>query len=393
MATLFSHLECSLPCGAGPVDPREMRQRCNCGEPLLARYDLTAARRLPRPGLSGREASMWRYRELLPLLTSTRGTDAPVTLGEGWTPLIRARRVGAALGLKRLYIKDESHNPTSSMRARGMSTAVTRALHAGARGVAAAGAGHTTGAAAIYAARAALETRVFTAADARPSYAREAAWHAAITAEPEGSLGDAERLAARASGAERWVDVSAMAEPYRVEGKKTIGYELAEQLAWELPDWIVCPAGSGTAFVGIAKALVEMASMGWIDPVRRPHMVAVQAAGCAPMVRAFAAGTDTAEAWAPARTIADDLRVSDPPGTRLVLRAIRDSGGAALGVGDAEIVRDMRTLAQLEGISAAPGGGAALHAVRVLTSEGRIKPHDAVVIINPGSALPYLDLL
>lgn len=393
MATCFSHLECSVPCGAGPVDPRQMRQRCVCGAPLLARYDLTAARRLPRPALAGRETTMWRYRELLPLLESSRGLDAPVTLGEGWTPLLRARRIGASLGLKRVYIKDEGSNPTASMRARGMSTAVTRALHAGARGLAAAGAGHTAGAAAAYGARAGLATRVFTAADARPAYAREAAWYAATAADPDGSLIDAERQAELAAGADGWVNLSALAEPYRVEGKKTIGYELAEQLGWEMPDWIVCAAGSGTAIVGIAKALVEMASLGWIDPVRRPHIVAVQAAGCAPIVRAFASGAETTEAWGLPRTLADDLRVATPPGARLVLRSVRESGGAVIGIGDGEILSDMRALGQIEGISAAPGGGAALSAVRQLASDGRIKPHDTVVIVNPGTALPYFDFL
>lgn len=336
---------------------------------------------------------MWRYRELLPLLRSARGTDAPVTLGEGWTPLLRARRLGTTIGLKRLYIKDEGPNPTASMRARGMAVAVTRALHGGARGIAVAGAGHTIGAAAAYAARAAIEIRAFTAADARSSYAREAAWHGATVPEADGSLADSERRAANQSANDQWVDLSAMAEPYRVEGKKTIGYELAEQLHWELPDWIVCAVGSGTTFVGVAKALIEMAALGWIDPVRRPHMVAVQAAGCAPVVRAFAAGAETGEPWSAARTMADDLRVAEPPGARLVLRTIRESGGGAIGVGDVEILREMRVLAELEGISAAPGGGAALQAVRVLAAEGRIKPHDTVVVINPGTAVPYLDLV
>lgn len=392
MRTFFSHLECSVPCGAGPLDPREIRQRCSCGEPLVARYDLTAARRLPRPDPNGRDASMWRYRELLPLLDSRRGIDGPVTLGEGGTPLVRARRLGAELGLKRLYVKDESRNPTSSARARGMSAAITRALHCGARGIAAAGPGQTTAAAAAYAARAGLGTHTFTAADARPVHEREAAWFSAGRSEPDGSLADAERRAARAA-TDGIVDVSALAEPYRLEGKKTIGFELAEQLGWELPDWIVCATGSGMTVAGVSKALVEMASIGWIDPVRRPHIVAVQAAGCAPIVRAFAAGSDATSPWTAPRTIADDLRVTTPPGARLVLHALRESGGTAIGIGDTEMLRDMRTFARLEGISAAPGGGAALHAVRILAAEGRIHPHDTVVVINPASALPYLDLL
>ena len=337
---------------------------------------------------------MWRYRELLPLLTSTRGIDGPVTLGEGWTPLVRTRRLGAALGLKRLYVKDESRNPTGSMRARGMSAAVTRALHGGARHLSVSGAGHTAAAAAAYGTRAALDTSFFPAVDARVSYRQGAAWFGAtVISTGEHSQAEAAAAAARQASSPQWLDLSAMNEPYRVEGKKTIAYELAEQLLWELPDWIVCPVGTGTAFVGIAKALVEMAALGWIDPVRRPHMVAVQAAGCAPVVRAFAAGAEVTESSTAPRTFSDDLRVAEPAGGRLVLRAIRESGGSALAIGDGEILRDMRALAQLEGVSAAPGGGAALQAVRVLAAEGRIKPHDTVVMINPGGAAPYLDMV
>jgi threonine synthase len=359
---------------------------------LLARYDLTAAKRVPRSALTGREASMWRYRELLPLLQSAKGLDAPITLGEGWTPLLRARRLGATLGLKRLYVKDEGRNPTGSLRARGMSAAVTRALHSGAKKLSAAGAGHTIGAAAAYGARAALETHIFPSKDARPAFAREALWHGGIMAEPQETLSEAERIAALQSAEHGWYNLSALSEPYRVEGKKTIGFELAEQLGWELPDWLICPVAAGTAFVGLAKATVEMASLGWIDPVRRPHMVAVQSAGCAPVVRAFGANAETTEPWTAVRTFADDLRVTDPAGGRLVLRSIRESSGLALAVGDVEILRDMKALSELEGISAAPGGGAALQAVRVLTAEGRIKPHDTVVIINPAGGFPYLDL-
>jgi threonine synthase len=393
LAAYFSHLECSVTCSAGPVDPRERRQRCGCGAPLLARYDLTAARHLPRPSLAGREASMWRYRELLPLLRSARGIDGPVTLGEGWTPLVRTRRLGADLGLRRLYVKDESRNPAASVRARGLSAAVTRALHGGAVGLAVAGTGQTAAAAAAYGGRAALPVHVFPAADARPGHSRAAAWHGATVAEADGSLADATRLAAKKAAEARWIDVSALAEPYRLEGEKTLGYELAEQLNWEMPDWIVCAVGSGTTVAAIAKALIEMAAVGWIDPVRRPHIVAVQAAGCAPVVRAFAAMADTTTPWTSSRTFADDLRVADPAGGRLVLRAIRDSGGTALAVGDGEILEEMRALAIREGLSASPGGGAALQAVRVLATEGRIKPHDTVVIVNPASAEWYLDMV
>jgi len=334
---------------------------------------------------------MWRYREILPLLQSLKGLDPPVTLGEGWTPLLRARRLGSTLGLRRLYIKDESLNPTGSFKARGASAAVTRALHLGARSIAAASGGHAGAAVAVYGARAALSVRLFTPKDVKPAFATTGAFHGAEVTTVDGTLADADRAAAAFASDGAAYDVSAFSEPYRIEGKKTIGYEIAEQLAWEVPDWIICPAASGTAFIGLWKAFTEMASLGWIDPVRRPHIVAVQAAGCAPIVRAVGSGSDRIDPWesASVRTLADDLRVTEPVGGPLVLRAIRESGGAATGVGDAEMMAEMKTLARLEGVSAAPGGGATVHALRVLTVEGRIKPHDTVVLVNPATAGAY----
>ncbi|HVW06744.1 MAG TPA: threonine synthase [Vicinamibacterales bacterium] len=391
MPTFFSHLECSVPCGAGPSDPRQIHQRCVCGAPLLARYDLTAARRWPKSTLAGREASMWRYREILPLLQSPKGLDAAVSLGEGWTPLVRARRLGATLSLRRLYVKDEGLNPTGSLKARGFSAALTRAMHVGVRGVAVAAAGLAAPAAAAYSARAALSAKIFTPKDVRRSFVADSELHGAEIAQVDGTLADAERAAEAFASQSSCYDLSALHEPYRVEGQKTIGYEIAEQLGWELPDWILCPVGSGSTFIGIWKAFVEMASLGWIDPVRRPHMVAIQPAGCAPIVRAVAASAEHAEPWSAdaIRTLADDLRVPDPAGAALVLRAIRESSGSAVGAGDTEMVTEMKTLAKLEGLSAAPGAGAAVHALRVLAGEGRIKPHDTVVIVNPATAGPY----
>jgi threonine synthase len=386
----FSHLECSVPCGAGPCDPRQIHHRCVCGAPLLARYDLTAAKRWPKSTLAGRESSMWRYREILPLLQSTKGVDPPVTLGEGWTPLLRARRLGSTLGLRRLYIKDDSLNPTGSFKARGASTAVTRALHLGARAIVAASCGQAGPAVAAYGARAALPVRVFTARDVKPAFSTAAAFHGAEVTSVDGGAVEADRAAAAFAAAGGACDLSAFSEPYRIEGKKTIGYEIAEQLGWEVPDWIICPAASGTAFVGLWKAFTEMASLGWIDPVRRPHIVAVQAAGSAPIVRAVGSDSERIEPWeSAARTLADDLRVTEPIGGPLVLRAIRESAGAAIGVGDAEMVAEMKSLARLEGVSAAPGGGATVHALRVLAAESRIKPHDTVVLVNPATAGGY----
>ncbi len=390
----FSHLECSTPCGAGPYDPRQHHRACaSCGAPLLARYDLTAAKRWPKSSLAGREASMWRYREILPLLEGERGVDTPVSLGEGWTPLLRARRLGKALGLERVYVKDESANPTNSVKARGISAAVTRALHLGCRVITAPAAGNVAPAAAAYASRGGLDARLFLPRGSRLPFVRESELAGAVVTVVDGSLRDAATLAHDRSATNGWYDVASWQEPYRLEGEKTMGYELAEQLGWQLPDWIVYPVGDGTGLVGIWKAFAEMAALGWIDPIRRPHLVCVQAAGCAPIVRAFGSGADKAAAWQNAHTIADDLRVPETIGDALVLRALRESGGAAVSVGDVEMIAAMKEFGQYEGISAAPDSGAALHAARVLTSDGRIKPHDTVVIVNTASATKYLDLI
>jgi threonine synthase len=392
VATFFSHLECSVPCGAGPSDPRHLHHVCTCGAPLFARYDLTGAKKWPKTSLAGREASMWRYREILPLLESDKGIDQPVTLGEGWTPLLRARRLGRALGLDRLFVKDESTNPTGSVKARAMSAAVTRAVHLGTRVLALGSDTTIVPVAAAYAARAALDARVYAPRATRPALIREAELAGADITHVDGSLADAARTATSEATKGSWTDVSALRSPYLVEGDKTIGYELAEQLGWQVPDWIVCAVGHGTTVIGMWKAFSEMAALGWIDPVRRPHLASAQAAGCAPIVRAFAAGEDKAAAWDDPHTTADGLRVAESAGDFLVLRALRESGGAALGVGDAEMLAGMKDFASFEGISAAPESGAALHALRVLANEGRVKPHETVVVINGAGGLRSLDL-
>ena len=393
MSSFFSHLECSVPCGAGPFDPRQPHHLCPCGAPLLARYDLLAARKWSRESLADREPSMWRYRELMPLIETGSSAEPPVTLGEGWTPLLRARRLGKALGLHRVYVKDESLNPTNSFKARGLSAAVTRAFYLGAKVLSIPTAGNAGNAMAAYAARAGLDAKVFMPRDVKTPFIRECELYGADVTLVDGLITDAGRIAAERGRTLGWYDVSTLKEPYRIEGKKTMGYELAEQMDWTLPDWIIYPTGGGTGMVGMWKAFAEMAALGWIDPVKRPRMVTVQAAGCAPIVRAFHAGAEKAAAWEDARTIADGLRVPRAIGDFLVLRAVRESGGAAVSVGDAEMVAAMRELGSLEGISAAPEGGAALHAVRLLAAEGRIGAHDTVVIFNTGGALKYLDVL
>jgi threonine synthase len=393
--SFFSHLECSVPCGAGPLDPREPHHLCACGAPLVARYDLPAARAWSRGSLAGRVRSMWRYAEVLPLLTGVPpgAVEAPVSLGEGWTPLIHAERLGRALGLTRLFVKDESLNPTNSFKARGLSAAVTRALHLGARVLSIPTAGNAGNALAAYAAKAGLEARVFMPRDVKRPFVLECELYGAEVTLVDGLITDAGRLAAERGRPLGWYDVSTLKEPYRIEGKKTMGYELAEQLEWRLPDWIIYPTGGGTGMVGMWKAFAEMSALGWIDPGRRPRMVSVQAANCAPIVRAFEAGAERSELWQNARTIADGLRVPKAIGDFLVLRAVRQSGGTALAVDDEDMVAGMKDLGRLEGISAAPEGGAALHAVRRLVADGRVHPDETVVVFNTGGALKYLDVL
>jgi threonine synthase len=329
----------------------------------------------------------------MPLRTVGGVTEEPVTLGEGWTPLLRARRLGRTLGLENLLIKDESLNPTNSFKARGLSAAITRAHHLGARVVSIPTAGNAGNAMAAYAARAGLQAKVFMPRDVKTPFIRETELYGADVTLVDGLITDAGRIAAEQGKALGWYDVSTLKEPYRIEGKKTMGYELAEQLDWRLPDWILYPTGGGTGMVGMWKAFAEMSALGWIDATHRPHMVSVQAAGCAPIVRAFGAGAEKAEMWENATTIADGLRVPKAIGDFLVLRAIRESDGAAVAVEDHDMVTGMRELGSLEGVSAAPEGGAALHALRVLLREGRVKPTDTVVVFNTGGALKYLDVL
>jgi threonine synthase len=332
---------------------------------------------------------MWRYRELMPLLDG----EEPVTLGEGFTPLVHARALGGWLGLDHLYIKDESLNPTNSFKARGLSAAVTRAKHLGVSTIALPTAGNAGDAAAAYAAAAGLACEVFIPRDAKRPFVDECRLYGANVTLVDGLITDAGRLAAERGGPLGWYDVSTLKEPYRVEGKKTMGYELAEQFDWRYPDWIVYPTGGGTGMVGMWKAFAELERIGWVKPQQRPRMVTVQAEGCAPIVRAFAQGTEKAQPWEHAATVADGLRVPRAIGDFLVLRAIRESGGSALAVSDEALVRGMLEIGRRQGISAAPEGGAALAAIERLVADGAIKPQETVVLFNTGGALKYLDVI
>ena len=386
----FTHLECSSGCGAGPFDPRQLHFLCpSCKLPMLARYDLKAARSWRKESLTDRAPNMWRYRELMPLLAG----DEPVTLGEGFTPLLHARRIGASLGLDRLLIKDESLNPTNSFKARGLSAAISRAKALRAETVYLPTAGNAGNAAAAYAAAAGMKCEVFIPKDAKQPFVDECRLYGANVTLVEGLITDAGKVATETAKPRGWYEVSTFREAGRAEGKKTMGYELAEQLNWSLPDWIIYPTGGGTGMVGMWKAFAEMEAIGWVAGGQRPKMVSVQTEGCAPIIRAFASGAETADTWENAHTVADGLRVPRAIADFLILRAIRESGGTAVAVSDKQMVEDMMVMGRDEGVSAAPEGAASLSAVRQLVADGRIKKHDTVVLFNTGGALKYLDLL
>jgi len=332
---------------------------------------------------------MWRYRELLPIFDG----EEPVTLGEGFTPLVHAHTLGARLGLTRLYIKDESLNPTSSFKARGQSAAITRARALGATTIALPSAGNAGDAAAAYAARAGLAAQVFLPRDVKAPFIRECALYGANVTLVDGLITDAGRLAAERGAPLDWYDVSTLKEPYRIEGKKTMAYEIAEQMQWTWPDWIIYPTGGGTGMIGMWKAFEEIERIGWVKPARRPRMVSVQAEGCAPIVRAYERGDERAQPWEGAETIADGLRVPRAIGDFLILRAVRESGGTALAVPDSTMIEAMLDIGKYEGVSASPEGGAALEAVKRLVADRLIKRDDSVVLFNTGGALKYLDVL
>src|ERR671912_1554829 len=323
----------------------------------------------------------------MPLLAG----DEPVTLGEGFTPLIHAKRLGATIGLDRLLIKDESLNPTNSFKARGLSAAISRAHALRAETVSLPTAGNAGNAAAAYASAAGMKCEVFIPKDAKQPFIDECRLYGANVTLVDGLITDAGKVATETAKPHGWYEVSTFREVGRAEGKKTMGYELAEQLNWTLPDWIVYPTGGGTGLVGMWKAFAEMEAIGWLAPGRRPKMVSVQTEGCAPIIRAFENGAQTAETWDNAHTVADGLRVPRAIADFLILRTIRESGGTAVAVSDAQMVDDMLVMGRDEGVSAAPEGAASLSAVRQLVADGKIKKHESVVLFNTGGALKYLD--
>ncbi|HEY0004124.1 MAG TPA: threonine synthase [Pyrinomonadaceae bacterium] len=379
-----THLECAA-CGLCQEAQRLHNLCTQCGKPLLVRYDLEcAARTLTKESLRGRRADLWRYREVLPV----RKDEHIVSLGEGWTPLLPAPRLGARLGLKQLYIKDESQNPTQSFKARGMSAAVSMAKELGARKLAVPSAGNAAGALAAYAARAGLEAHIFMPKDTPRANVIECEQMGAHVTLLDGLITDCGAEVARRKEPEGWFDVSTLKEPYRVEGKKTLGYELAEQLNWKLPDVIIYPTGGGTGLIGMWKAFEEMETLGWIGK-QRPRMVSVQAAGCAPIVRAFEQGERFAEEFPNAATMASGLRVPRAIGDFLILDAVRASGGTAIDVMDEELLAATREIGSLEGVFVAPEGAACLPALRRLIDSDQIKEDEQVVIFNTGAGVKY----
>ena len=362
---------------------------CPCGSPLLVRYDLTTARAQFRPSLlSGRIASLWRYREILPL----QHDDNLVSLGEGFTPLLEAKTLAREVGLKRVWIKDEAQNPTGSFKDRGLCLAITMAKELGVKKVAIPSAGNAGGSLSAYAARAGIEAHVFMPRDTPIANQIEAQQYGAKLTLVDGLINDCGRLIAEKKSAEGWFDLSTLKEPYRVEGKKTMGYEIAEQLNWNLPDVIIYPTGGGTGLIGMWKAFQEMEELGWIGS-KRPRMVSVQASGCAPIVRAFDAGQESAEPWENAQTIASGLRVPAAVADFLMLRALRESSGTALSVSDDAMLAEIPRVGRTEGIFFCPEGAACVAALRRLAENRWIKPGEEVVIFNTASGLKYLDVL
>jgi threonine synthase len=383
----LTHLECSL-CGK-TYDAGKLQNLCpECRRPLLARYDLDAARRcMSREEIAKGPSSLWRYQELLPV----HDPRCVMTLGEGWTPLRRAHRLAGALGFESLLIKDEGGNPTGSFKARGLAVAVARAYELGARSLSIPSAGNAACAMSTYAALAGLEAIVYMPRDVPQPFVAECRALGARVQLVDGVITDCGRVAAADAETHGWFDLSTLKEPYRLEGKKTMGYELAEQLGWNLPDVIVYPTGGGTGLVGMWKGFDEMERLGWIGSAR-PRMVTVQSEGCAPIVKAFHERSEFAERWANATTIADGLRVPAAVGDFLMLRVLRESKGTAVSVEDREMIEGANLIGRREGLFVSPESGATVAAFIRLRDSGWIGREEVVVLFSTGSGDKYAHL-
>lgn len=381
----LTHLVCS-ECGT-KVDAQQIQTYCQaCQAPYVAGYDLSrAAERLDRDRLLALPG-MWRWFPLLPV----QAAEHIVTLGEGNTPLLYLSNLAREWELPQLFLKDESFNPTGSFKARGMAVAISRAKELGVRRAVVPTAGNAGGAMAAYAARAGIKACIFMPKDTPRLIVEECRITGAEVTLVDGLISDAGRLAGQLARQEGWFDLSTFKEPYRLEGKKVMGYELAEALAWKLPDVILYPTGGGTGLVGIWKAFLELEALGWLASSQKPRMIAVQAEGCAPVVKAFHNRAERCDLWPDAETVAAGLRVPRPFADRMILRVLRESEGDALAVSDAQIRSAQRLLAGREGIFAAPEGAATLAGLQRLLAEGKIRRNERVVLLNTGSGLKYL---
>ncbi|HVM72998.1 MAG TPA: threonine synthase [Anaerolineales bacterium] len=382
-------LECS---GCGEIfSAGEVHTFCpDCQSPLLARYDLETIRtRVDRDDIRPRPRGMWRWHELLPVMAP----ENFVFLGEGDTALLPVPNVGKLLGLSNLYVKDESSNPTGSFKARGLAAAISKAKELGIKKVIIPTAGNAGGAMAAYAARAGIQALIYMPRDTPRANIQESRMAGAEVVLVDGIISDAAGMVGVKAKAEGWFDLSTFKEPYRLEGKKIMGFELAEAFGWELPDVIIYPTGGGTGLVGMWKAFEELEALGWLSNAKRPRMVSVQAEGCAPVVKAFESGASFCDFWLNAHTLASGLRVPKSFADELILKDVRASNGTAVDVSDPDIQAAQRKLCQLEGIFPAPEGAATLVALETLLKQKWIKPDDRIVLFNTGSGLKYLDQL
>jgi threonine synthase len=384
----LTHLACTL---CGKVYDATVPQNVSacCSKPLFAHYDLAAAARtMTKESLRSRVKSLWRYREVLPV----KNESDIVSLGEGWTPLLPAPRLGAKHGLAKLFIKDEAQNPTASFKARGMTAAVSMAKQFGLKKLAVPSAGNAAGALAAYAARAGMEAHIFMPRDTPKANIIECEQMGAHVTLINGLITDCGAEVAKRKVAEGWFDVSTLKEPYRAEGKKTLGYELAEQLEWTLPDVILYPTGGGTGLIGMWKAFDEMEKLGLIAPgTKRPRMYTVQAEGCQPIVRAFETGEKFAAEHLNAHTKASGLRVPKAIGDFIMLDALRSSGGGAIAVPDAEMIACTQEVGSAEGVFVAPEGAACYAALKKLLAAGQVGASETVVLFNTSTGLKYLE--
>ncbi len=380
-----SNLECSL-C-AQRFEANRIHNLCPCGGALLVRYDLGSIRESwSRDSLAQARPDLWRYWPVLPV----NRRDSIVSLGEGMTPLVNTRRLGAAIGAQDLWVKDEGLNPTGSFKARGMTAAISMARELGIAKIAVPSAGNAASAAAAYAAAAGIEAHIFMPTDVPQANFIECKALGAHVTLVNGLISDCAKIVTERKDQEGWFDVSTLKEPYRIEGKKTMGYEVAEQFGWELPDAIFYPTGGGVGLIGMWKAFEELETLGWIGG-KRPKMIAVQAAGCQPVVRAFERGEPRTEFWQGASTVAAGLRVPKPLGDVLILQALRESHGTAIAIDDTEIIDAGIEIASLEGMFIAPEGAACVAALRKLLANGFLNSRERIVIYNTGSGLKYLE--